>query len=162
MEDAELAKEVLINNNIFIKAYPAIINGEISSFKDSESVLSMVSFEPVKYFKFSIQIMLKNKTFAAIKKGHCMLITNWHLENQGFIRDGDFFIWDDYKIYKNELIKGFIHNYSFNEEQDFSNPFNPTKRLYAKAEIILKCLESVSKLIIPNLKEIYIIQNEIY
>lgn len=158
MTEAELAKNLLVKNTL--KAYQVDIVGEISIFEHPEIVLSMDSFEPVEYLKFSISIILKNKTFAVIKKGVCRVFTNWHLENQDFIRDGDFYIWGDYKIYKDELIKGFINNYSFDEEQDFTNPFNPTKRLYATADIILRCLEPIAKTIIPNLKSLYVTQDE--
>ena len=159
MDEAELAKNLLTKNTL--KAYQVDITGKISiPQQHTELVLSMTSFEPVEYLKFSVPIALKNKALSNLKKGRCMLFTNWHLENQDLIRDDDFFIWDNYKIYKNELIKGFIDNYSFNEEQDLANPFNPMKTLYATAGIMLRCLEPVAKAIIPNLKLLYVIQDE--
>ncbi len=159
MNDAELAKNLLLKNTL--KAYQVDITGKISiPQQHTELVLSINSFEPVEYLKFSVPVSLKNKVFSNLKKGKCVLFTNWHLENQDLIRDDDFFIWDNYKIYKNELIKGFIHNYLFVEEENITNPFAPVKYIHATADIMLRCLEPVAKIIIPSLKSLYVVQDE--
>lgn len=158
MNDAELAKNLLLKDSL--KAYQVDIVGKVVQQPHPEVVLSMNSFLTTEYLKFTIPIVLKDKSFAPLKKGSCLLFTNWHLENQDIARSSDFFIWDDYKIYKDELIKGFINNYSLEEEQDFTNPFSPYRTIYARADLILRCTEPVARAIIPNLKSLYAIQDE--
>lgn len=157
MDEVELAKNLLIKNTL--KFYQVDF-GKISRPQDhTELVLSMTSFEPIKYLKFSTTISL-DQTGKNLKKGLCYIITNWHLENQDLARDDDFFMWGDYKIYKNELIKGMISDYSFSEEQDLTNPFSPKLFLKVEAKLIFRCIETVAQVIVPNLKSIYITQDE--
>lgn len=161
MNETELAKNLLTKN--ILKAYQVDITGEISiPQQHTELILSINSFEPIEYLKFSIPIRLKNEVFANLKNSNhrYMTFTNWHLENQDLIRDGDFFIWKEYKIYKNELIKCYLTNYTLEDFYDYTNPFSPIKKLCATANIILRCLEPVAKIIIPSLKSLYVVQDE--
>jgi len=158
MNDVELAKEVLINNNIFIKAHPVIINGKLSQ-QPAETVITMNNFSKTKYLKFNIPIEIK-ELFQYIKPKSYLSFTNWHIENQDMKRiNNDFYIWDNNKIYKNELIQCFITNYTIKEF--YKNPFENMKTLYAEATLTIRISEPVAKIILPQLKEIYLIFSEI-
>jgi len=157
MDDADIAKIILINDNIIIKAYPVVQAGGFTQ-SGTEKVVSFSSFEPVEYLKFNLSILIK-EFFPNIKQGNCFIFTNWHLENQDIKRSiKDFYIWGNNKIYKNELIKGFISDYKYQEDE--TNPFE--KKIYAEANLLFRILEPAAKTILPQLKSIYITYDNVY